>query len=93
MGVILDCERCAMTDIEIAQAAKPLPIMEVAARAGIDESFVECYGRSKAKIDPALLDSPCKDGKLVLVTAHKSHAGGRGQDNDDRRSCRMRSGK
>ena len=43
-----------MTDIEIAQAAKPLPIMEVAARAGIDESFVECYGRSKAKIDPTV---------------------------------------
>ena len=44
-----------MTDIEIAQAAVPLPITEVAAKAGIDESFVECYGRYKAKIDPALL--------------------------------------
>ncbi len=68
-----------MTDIEIAQAAKPLPIMEVAARAGIDESFVECYGRSKAKIDPALLDSPCKDGKLVLVTAINPTPAGEGK--------------
>ena len=68
-----------MTDIEIAQAAKPLPIMEVAARTGIDESFVECYGRSKAKIDPALLDSPCKDGKLVLVTAINPTPAGEGK--------------
>ncbi len=68
-----------MTDIEIAQAAKPLPIMEVAARAGIDESFVECYGRNKAKIDPALLDSPCKDGKLVLVTAINPTPAGEGK--------------
>ncbi len=36
-----------MTDIEIAQAARPLPITEVAAKAGIDERFVECYGRTK----------------------------------------------
>ena len=47
-----------MTDIEIAQAARPLPITEGAAKAGIDERFVECYGRTKAKIDPALLSDP-----------------------------------
>ena len=47
-----------MTDIEIAQSARPLPITEVAAKAGIDERFVECYGRTKAKIDPALLSGP-----------------------------------
>ena len=55
-----------MTDIEIAQAARPLPITEVAAKAGIDERFVECYGRTKAKIDPALLKAPGEDGKLIL---------------------------
>ena len=71
-----------MTDIEIAQAARPLPITEVAAKAGIDERFVECYGRTKAKIDPALLSatggivqgmsgSPIlQNGKLVGAVTH-----------------------
>ena len=68
-----------MTDIEIAQAAIPLPITEVAAKAGIDESFVECYGRYKAKIDPALLKAPGEDGKLILVTAINPTPAGEGK--------------
>ena len=68
-----------MTDIEIAQAAVPLPITEVAAKAGIDESFVECYGRYKAKIDPALLKAPGEDGKLILVTATNPTPAGEGK--------------
>ena len=68
-----------MTDIEIAQAAVPLPITEVAAKAGIDESFVECYGRYKAKIDPALLKAPGEDGKLILVTAINPTPAGEGK--------------
>ena len=76
---IFDMKRCAMTDIEIAQAAVPLPITEVAAKAGIDESFVECYGRYKAKIDPALLNAPGEDGKLILVTAINPTPAGEGK--------------
>ena len=68
-----------MTDIEIAQAAVPLTITEVAAKAGIDESFVECYGRYKAKIDPALLKAPGEDGKLILVTAINPTPAGEGK--------------
>ena len=68
-----------MTDIEIAQAARPLPITEVAAKAGIDERFVECYGRTKAKIDPALLSAPGKDGRLILVTAINPTPAGEGK--------------
>ena len=68
-----------MTDIEIAQAAVLLPITEVAAKAGIDESFVECYGRYKAKIDPALLKAPGEDGKLILVTAINPTPAGEGK--------------
>ena len=68
-----------MTDIEIAQAAKPLPITEVAARAGIGEEYVECYGRNKAKIDPAILSRPGGDGKLVLVTAINPTPAGEGK--------------
>ena len=68
-----------MTDIEIAQAARPLPITEVAAKAGIGERFVECYGRTKAKIDPALLSAPGEDGRLILVTAINPTPAGEGK--------------
>ena len=40
-----------MTDIEIAQGAKMLPITEIARSAGIDEKYIEQYGKYKAKID------------------------------------------
>ena len=43
------------TDIEIAQSTPMKNIMEIAARAGIDEKYVEQYGRYKAKIDLSLL--------------------------------------
>ena len=43
------------TDIEIAQSAQPLPILEIARALEIDERFVEQYGRNKAKIDYNLL--------------------------------------
>lgn len=46
------------TDIEIAQAAKLLPIGEVAARVGIDGKYLEQYGRHKAKVDLSFLDAP-----------------------------------
>ena len=39
------------TDIEIAQEYKLRPISEIAAGAGIDEKYLEPYGRSKAKVD------------------------------------------
>ncbi|MDO5335385.1 MAG: formate--tetrahydrofolate ligase, partial [Coriobacteriia bacterium] len=32
------------TDIEIAQAATPQDINAIAAKAGIPENYVECYG-------------------------------------------------
>ena len=40
-----------MTDIEIAQSIKPKNIYEIAKTAGIDERYIEPYGKSKAKID------------------------------------------
>ena len=39
-----------MTDIEIAQQCRMRPITEIAATAGIDEEYLEQYGRYKAKI-------------------------------------------
>ena len=67
-----------MTDIEIAQQCRMHPIADIAATAGIDESYLEQYGRYKAKIDPQLLKDRAErpDGKLILVTAiNPTHAG------------------
>ena len=59
-----------MTDIEIAQAANPLKIGEIAQAAGVDEKYLEQYGNYKAKVDYNLLkETEGKDGKLILVTA------------------------
>jgi formate--tetrahydrofolate ligase len=69
-----------MTDIEIAQSCRMLPINEVAARAGIDEKYLEPYGRYKAKIDLSLLaENPRPEGKLVLVTAMTPTPAGEGK--------------
>ena len=67
------------SDIEIAQAAQMLPITEIAAKLDIDESMLEPYGRTKAKIDiTALKDTPRK-GKLILVTAINPTPAGEGK--------------
>ena len=59
-----------MTDIEIAQSTPMKHILEIAQAAGIDEKYVELYGRYKAKLDLNLLrDTDKPDGKLILVTA------------------------
>lgn len=42
------------SDIEIAQACALRPIAEIAATAGVDEKYLETYGRFKAKVDPAI---------------------------------------
>ena len=70
-----------LTDIEIAQAVKPLPIGEIAARAGIHQQFVEQYGRTKAKIDLSFLESrkDSPDGNLILVTAITPTPAGEGK--------------
>ncbi len=68
------------TDIEIAQACALRPIGEIAARAHVDERYLEQYGRYKAKVDPALLrESDRPDGKLVLVTAITPTPAGEGK--------------
>ena len=69
------------TDIEIAQSAVMAPITEIAAKAGIDDKYLEQYGKYKAKVDLALMkdqaDKP--DGKLILVTAMTPTAAGEGK--------------
>ena len=39
------------SDIEIAQECEMLPITKIAEKAGIDDKYLEQYGKYKAKID------------------------------------------
>ena len=68
------------TDIEIAQETEMLPITDIAAKAGIDDKYLEQYGKYKAKIDYNLLkEKPAENGKLVLVTAINPTPAGEGK--------------
>jgi len=59
------------SDIEIAQSVPSLPIMEIAADAGILPEEIDLYGKYKAKVSlnvrERLKDKP--NGKYVDVTA------------------------
>ncbi len=69
------------TDIEIAQETVMEPITEIAKIAGVDEKYLEQYGKYKAKVDYSILkdkaDKP--NGKLVLVTAINPTPAGEGK--------------
>ena len=68
------------TDIEIAQECEMRPITEIAAKAGIDDKYLEQYGKYKAKIDYNLLKaSDAPNGKLILVTAINPTPAGEGK--------------
>ena len=68
------------SDIEIAQSVEMKPISEIAELAGIDEKYLEHYGRYKAKIDLSLLrENNRQNGKLVLVTAINPTPAGEGK--------------
>ncbi len=69
-----------MTDIEIAQSAQMQPITEIAKIAGIDDKYLEQYGKYKAKVDLSILKENNKaDGKLILVTAITPTPAGEGK--------------
>jgi formyltetrahydrofolate synthetase len=59
------------SDIEIAQAATPLPIDQIASEAGILPEELDLYGKTKAKVHLSIRDrlknSP--NGKYIVVTA------------------------
>ena len=69
------------SDIEIAQENKMEPILNIAERLGIDDEYVENYGKYKAKIDYNLLKEKASepDGKLILVTAITPTPAGEGK--------------
>ena len=66
------------TDIEIAQAAHPRRIEDIAASAGIPADALSPYGRLIAKVDPAQIPG-APDAKLILVTAINPTPAGEGK--------------
>lgn len=67
-----------MTDIEIAQRAKPLPITDIAKKINLTEDQLEVYGKYKAKINFNDISAD-KNGKLILVTAITPTPAGEGK--------------
>ena len=70
------------SDIEISQAAKMRPVIEIAKeRLGIPQEYVLPYGHYKAKISLDHIDTLKKkpDGKLILVTAITPTPAGEGK--------------
>ncbi len=69
-----------LSDIEIAQRCEMKPITEIARIAGVDEKYLELYGRYKAKINYSILrEEKRPDGKLILVTAITPTPAGEGK--------------
>ena len=69
-----------LSDIEIAHSVTPLPILDIAREAGVDEKYLVPYGFDKAKVDYSLLNEPTDHrAKLVLVTAINPTPAGEGK--------------
>ena len=66
------------SDIEIAQAARPRPIVDVAADLGLASDDLDLYGKYKAKIPLDVTERPTR-GRLVLVTGINPTAAGEGK--------------
>ena len=68
------------TDLEIAQAAHPKRIQEIAEKAGIPEGAISPYGQYIAKVDPMQLGVGSEmRAKLILVTAINPTPAGEGK--------------
>jgi formate--tetrahydrofolate ligase len=67
------------SDIEIAQAAKMRPIVEVAAELGLTGDDLIPYGKYKAKITPEAMAARTPRGRLVLVTGISPTPAGEGK--------------
>jgi len=69
------------SDIDIAQAATPRPVTEIAATLSIPEHALEPYGRTKAKVNLNWLKAlPMRDSaRMVLVTAISPTPAGEGK--------------
>ncbi|MDR1561295.1 MAG: formate--tetrahydrofolate ligase, partial [Holosporaceae bacterium] len=69
------------SDIQISQGSAIKRIEEIAQKLGIDEEYLELYGRYKAKIHQNVwrkIDNN-SNGKLILVTAINPTSAGEGK--------------
>lgn len=70
------------TDIEIAREAEPKKIDEIAHQLGINDEYLELYGKYKCKVDLSINNEKLKNkknGKLILVTAISPTPAGEGK--------------
>ncbi|MFH0920542.1 MAG: formate--tetrahydrofolate ligase [Fibrobacterota bacterium] len=71
------------SDIDIAQAAKPAHIRDIAKASGLSENEYDFYGKYIAKVTrekvAELMNGGGKDGKLILVTAMSPTPAGEGK--------------
>jgi formate--tetrahydrofolate ligase len=70
-----------LSDLEIAQATTPRPIVDVAADLGLAEDELELYGRDKAKIPLSAIESRrgVEPGRLIAVTGITPTPAGEGK--------------
>ncbi len=69
-----------MTDLEIAHSTPLLPIRDVAAQIGIDETDLEQHGKYIAKVPLRLIDeAQAHDSRLILVTSISATRAGIGK--------------
>ncbi len=69
-----------MQDAEIAKKVRMKPIEEIAQKLGIEEHYLEKYGKYKAKVSPEVMQKrEGKRGKLVMVTAMTPTPAGEGK--------------
>ena len=70
------------TDIDIAREAEIMAIETIATKLGIEDKYLEQYGKYKAKVNLSIIPEKLKDqkdGKLILVTAISPTPAGEGK--------------
>jgi formate--tetrahydrofolate ligase len=80
-GKYVTMKSSVKSDIEIAQASKMKPIVEIGEKIGLLENDLELYGKFKAKISNEALKKIItnKDGKIILVTSINPTPAGEGK--------------
>jgi len=69
-----------MNDLDIARTVKLRHIGEIAGKLGLDEKFIDMYGKYKAKIPLSFIDEKkAAESKLVLVSAITPTPAGEGK--------------
>ena len=80
-GIYVTMKSSVKSDIEIAQASKMKPIVEIGEKVGLVENDLELYGKFKAKISNEALNKiqTNKEGKIILVTSINPTPAGEGK--------------